>query len=56
MKKFLSIFLILVFTSISVFASTTNSYDRNGSKTGSFRANGNVTTKYDKYGSKIGRY
>ena len=54
MKKFLSIFLVLLFTSISTFASATNSYDKYGSKTGSYRTNGKVTTHYDKYGSMTG--
>lgn len=56
MKKFLAIlFSLFLFTS-TCFAAT-NSYDRYGSKTGSYKSNssGDVT-RYDKYGSKTGSY
>ena len=56
MKKLLASFLTLLFLSASVLAGTVNSYDKYGSKSGSYRTNGAVTTKYNKYGQKEKTY
>ena len=54
MKKFiLTIFTLFLSTSFALCA-TTKAYDKYGSKTGSYRTNGSVTTSYDRYGRKIG--
>ena len=44
MKKILASFLTLLFLSVSAFAGTINSYDKYGSKSGSYRINGSTTT------------
>ena len=55
MKKFLSIFLLLIFFATTSVNATT-SYNKNGVKTGSYKTSGNKTTQYDKSGSKVGTY
>jgi len=56
MKKLLASFLTLLFLSASVLAGTINSYDKYGSKSGSYRTYGSTITKYNKYGSKEKTY
>lgn len=56
MKKLLSLFVSLLLLAGYCFAATTNSYDKYGSKTGSYRTNGSTVTQYDKYSSKTGSY
>ena len=55
MKKLLILFLILCFTSTCAFCAV-NSYDRHGSKAGSYRETTTGFNSYDKYGSKSGSY
>ena len=56
MKKiFILIFVFFIFAGCC-FATTRNSYDQYGSKTGSFRTNGSTINQYDKYGRKVGSY
>ena len=50
-KILLFLFAFFIFAGCC-FAATTNSYDKYGSKTGSFRTNGSTINQYDKYGSK----
>ena len=57
MKKLyiiLSFCFIFCICNISCFAAATNSYDVYGSKTGSYRKQGNTINAYDRYGSKTG--
>ena len=42
MKKLLCILISLLFFASCCFAATTNSYDKYGSKTGSYKTNGNT--------------
>ena len=59
MKKVLSILLLFcfIFLTANISDAAVNSYDRYGSKTGSFKkdSSGRVT-EYDKYGRKVGSY
>jgi hypothetical protein len=55
-KILLFLFAFFIFAGCC-FATTTNSYDKYGTKTGSFKTNSNgVTTQYDKYCSKFGTF
>lgn len=54
-KILLFLFAFFIFAGCC-FAATTNSYDKYGSKTGSFRTNGSTINQYDKYGRKVGSY
>ena len=56
MKKLLSLLVSLFLLTGYCFAATTNSYDKYGSKIGSYRTNGSNVTQYYKYGSKTGSY
>lgn len=56
MKKLLSLLVSLLLLTGYCFAATTNSYDKYGSKTDSYRTTGSTVTQYDKYGSKTGSY
>ena len=56
MQKFiLTVFTIFLTASFSLCA-TTNSYDKYGNKTGSYKNNNGTITQYDKYGSKTNSY
>src|SRR5574344_454606 len=58
-KTLLTLFLTIsfTFTTASVgLCTTTNSYDKYGSKTGSYKQTSNGYNSYDKYGSKTGSY
>ena len=55
MKKTLLTLLVLFMTASYSFAAT-NSYDRYGSKTGSYKQSGSTINHYDKYGSKTGSF
>ena len=56
MKKFL-LTLFILFLTASVSFCATNSYNKYGQKTGSFKtdSSGRIT-EYDKYGRKVGSY
>ena len=56
MKKLLSLILTIFFLTSMVGAKTTYSYDKYGSKTGSYRSTSSGYNSYDKYGAKTGSY
>ena len=58
MKKVLSILLLLcfIFFTANISEAAVNSYDRYGSKTGSYRETSSGFNSYDKYGSKTGSF
>ena len=57
MKKVFIALLAFVLTTGIVFAKTTNSYDKSGNKTGSYRETSSGTiNKYDRSGNKVGSY
>lgn len=56
MKK-LFLTVLTLFLTANFALCTTTSYDKYGTKTGSYKYSSNSTiTKYDKYGSKVGSY
>ena len=56
-KVLLSILILSLSTSVVLGVTTTNSYDKYGRKTGSYKTYSNgVTNSYDKYGRKTGSY
>ena len=58
MKKLFSILLLFcfIFLTANVSEAVVNSYDRYGSKTGSYRETSSGYNSYDKFGSKTGSY
>lgn len=57
MKKFLASLLSLFLLTGMCLAQNVTSYDKYGSKTGTYKTNSNgTTTYYDKYGRKVGSY
>ena len=57
MKKFLLTLFILFISASIGFCATTNSYDKYGNRTGSFKSNSSGTvSSYDRYGNRTGSY